>query len=431
MGNPVVHWELWSADPAKLSKFYEAAFDWKIQPYPELNYHMADTDGPAEMLDAAAEALRGGHNQYPPGPGIPVLRAAIAAGTTLGREAQTYMDRGALVPDEIVLGMVAEKLAQIAAAEPPLCGALFDGFPRTLPQAEGLDAALARIGQQIDRVVNLDAPRAVLIERVTGRVTCAKCGTIYNLRTDPYEFATVTSNTYDDWMMRHAFVIYVAQAAAAKFAETFKDFPRVQKPNTFTVDDALARSRTTLAEVFRKEGYVTAAWVANPVIDPRVFFFNQGFDRWVDVRSFEERSRRLHLHDMDPNAADITEAVLPWLEAHRRDRFFLYLHSLDLHYPYVARPPFDARFVSSESEGLDRDRELYDAELEKLKGKGLGPRDLGVPAARACMQKGDAEAAIAWLQSIPARFRPMSLATDPVFVPIKDRADFKALFESR
>ncbi|HJS73212.1 MAG TPA: sulfatase, partial [Vicinamibacteria bacterium] len=130
-----------------------------------------------------------------------------------------------------------------------------------------------------------------------------------------------------------------------------------------TVDDALARSRTTLAEVLQREGYVTAAWVANPVIDPRVFFFNQGFDRWVDVRSFEERSRRLHLHDMDPNAADITAAVLPWLEAHRRDRFFLYVHSLDLHYPYVARPPFDARFVSAESEGLDRDRELYDAEL--------------------------------------------------------------------
>ncbi len=130
-----------------------------------------------------------------------------------------------------------------------------------------------------------------------------------------------------------------------------------------TVDDALARSRVTLAEVFRKEGYVTAAWVANPVIDARVFFFNQGFDRWVDVRSFEERARRSHLHDMNPDAADITRAVLPWLEAHRRDQFFLYLHSLDLHYPYVARPPFDSRFVSAESEGLDRDRELYDAEI--------------------------------------------------------------------
>ena len=130
-----------------------------------------------------------------------------------------------------------------------------------------------------------------------------------------------------------------------------------------TVDDALPRSRTTLAEVFRREGYTTAAWVANPVIDPRVFFFNQGFDRWVDLRSFEERSRRSHLHDMDPDAADITKAVLPWLEEHRRDPFFLYLHSLDLHYPYKGRPPFDAQFVSEESTGLDRDRELYDAEL--------------------------------------------------------------------
>jgi hypothetical protein len=108
---------------------------------------------------------------------------------------------------------------------------------------------------------------------------------------------------------------------------------------------------------------VTAAWVANPVIDPRLFSFNQGFDRWVDVRTFEERSRRSHLHDMNPDAADITNAVLPWLEAHRGERFFLYLHSLDLHFPYQARPPFDSRFVSEESAGLDRDRESYDAEL--------------------------------------------------------------------
>src|SRR5215210_9226708 len=65
-----------------------------------------------------------------------LLRAAIAAGTALGREARTYMDRGALVPDDIVLGMVIERLGEIAAAEPPLRGALFDGFPRTRPQAE-------------------------------------------------------------------------------------------------------------------------------------------------------------------------------------------------------------------------------------------------------------------------------------------------------
>ena len=70
------------------------------------------------------------------------------------------------------------------------------------------------------------------------------------------------------------------------------------------------------------------------------------------------------------------------------------------------------------------------AELEKLKGKNLGPRDLGVPAARACMQKGDPDAAITWLKSIPQRFLPRSLERDPIFAPIQNRPDFKALFQT-
>jgi arylsulfatase A-like enzyme len=130
-----------------------------------------------------------------------------------------------------------------------------------------------------------------------------------------------------------------------------------------TVDDALAQERVTLAEAFRAAGYTTAAWVANPVIDPRVFFFNQGFDRWVDLRTFEERTTRTHANALESDAADITAAVLPWLEAHRDDTFFLYLHSLDLHFEYRARPPFDEMFVSEDSVGLERDRELYDNEL--------------------------------------------------------------------
>ena len=130
-----------------------------------------------------------------------------------------------------------------------------------------------------------------------------------------------------------------------------------------TVDDALSQERTTLAEAFRGAGYTTAAWVANPVIDPRVFFFNQGFDRWADLRSFEERTTRAHANALEPDAADITAGVLPWLEEHRDDTFFLYLHSLDLHYEYRARPPFDEMFVSEGSTGLERDRELYDNEL--------------------------------------------------------------------
>jgi arylsulfatase A-like enzyme len=64
---------------------------------------------------------------------------------------------------------------------------------------------------------------------------------IFNLRTDPYEYADITSNTYYGWFLHNAYFIYAAQTAAAKFAETFKEFPAVQKPNSFTVDDALAK----------------------------------------------------------------------------------------------------------------------------------------------------------------------------------------------
>ena len=64
---------------------------------------------------------------------------------------------------------------------------------------------------------------------------------VYNLRTDPFEFATVTSNTYNQWMFEHAYLIYAVQAVAAQFAATFKEYPAVQKPNSFTIDDAMAK----------------------------------------------------------------------------------------------------------------------------------------------------------------------------------------------
>ena len=99
----------------------------------------------------------------------------------------------------------------------------------------------------------------------------------------------------------------------------------------------------------------------------------------------------------------------------------------------VAARPDDASLRLAYGEALLGDRQFAAAcaELETLKGKGLGSRDLGIPAARACMQKGDAEAAIGWLQSIPSRFRPTSLRNDPIFAAIRDRAEFQALFESR
>ena len=99
----------------------------------------------------------------------------------------------------------------------------------------------------------------------------------------------------------------------------------------------------------------------------------------------------------------------------------------------VAARPDDARLRLSYGEALLGNAQYAEAcgELEKLKGKGLGPRDLGLPAARACMLKGDAEAAMAWLKTIPTRFLPPDLQDDPVFAPLKSREDFRALFPSR
>jgi hypothetical protein len=96
----------------------------------------------------------------------------------------------------------------------------------------------------------------------------------------------------------------------------------------------------------------------------------------------------------------------------------------------VAARPADNGLRLAYGEALLANRQFAEAcsELNGLKGKGLGYRDLGIPAAKACLQKGDAEVAIAWLESIPARFRPASLADDPVFAPLRERAEFKALF---
>jgi len=99
----------------------------------------------------------------------------------------------------------------------------------------------------------------------------------------------------------------------------------------------------------------------------------------------------------------------------------------------VAARPDDARLRLAYGEALlgDGQAAAACAEFDKLRDKGLGYRDLGLPAARACLQKGDPDAAIAWLRSIPARFLPPSIGQDPAFAPLRDRADFRALFERR
>ena len=109
-----------------------------------------------------------------------MLREARTSGTEMGRKVADVMDRGQLVTDEIVIGLIEEKLAQGAAG-----GFIFDGFPRTLPQADALDALLSRMGQGLDAVIEMQVDDAALVARITGRFTCGGCGAVYHDVTKP------------------------------------------------------------------------------------------------------------------------------------------------------------------------------------------------------------------------------------------------------
>jgi adenylate kinase len=110
-----------------------------------------------------------------------MLRAARAAGTQLGNEAERYMSSGGLVPDSVVIGLVEERLAEADAQK----GFLLDGFPRTVAQAEALGALLDKLGSPLDAVVQIDVPRELLVRRATGRRTDLRTGQIYHLEYNP------------------------------------------------------------------------------------------------------------------------------------------------------------------------------------------------------------------------------------------------------
>ena len=105
-----------------------------------------------------------------------MLRAAVKAGTPVGLQAKAVMDAGELVSDEIVSALIGDKLDEMGADK----GAIFDGYPRTAAQAESLDAILESRGRTLDHVVELDVDEDALVERITGRFTCAQCGAGYH-----------------------------------------------------------------------------------------------------------------------------------------------------------------------------------------------------------------------------------------------------------
>jgi adenylate kinase len=110
-----------------------------------------------------------------------ILRGAVQAGSELGKQAEAFMKAGDLVPDDLIMGIMQQRLQE------PDCdnGFLLDGFPRTIPQAEALDVLLKEIHIDLDFAVEIDVPREVILDRLTTRRTCVDCGAIYNVKSMP------------------------------------------------------------------------------------------------------------------------------------------------------------------------------------------------------------------------------------------------------
>jgi adenylate kinase len=109
-----------------------------------------------------------------------ILRDAVRAGTPLGVEARRFMDAGELVPDSVILGLVRDVIETSTNA----AGFIMDGFPRTIPQAEGVDSMLSDMGKPIDGVIVLDVDDDKLVRRLSGRRSCPNCGSVYNIYFD-------------------------------------------------------------------------------------------------------------------------------------------------------------------------------------------------------------------------------------------------------
>lgn len=127
-----------------------------------------------------------------------IFRANIKNGTELGNKAKTYMDQGLLVPDELVVDLVVDRVNQ----EDCKNGYVLDGFPRTIPQAEALDTALAALGQKIDYAINVEVPDANIVKRMSGRRACVACGATYHLEYAPTKVENVCDTCNGELILR-------------------------------------------------------------------------------------------------------------------------------------------------------------------------------------------------------------------------------------
>lgn len=127
-----------------------------------------------------------------------IFRANIKNGTELGKEAKQYMDKGQLVPDELTVKILLDRVAQPDCAN----GYVLDGFPRTIPQAEVLDEALSKLGEKIDYAVNVDVPDENIVRRMSGRRACLSCGATYHIEHIPPKKEGICDNCGSELVLR-------------------------------------------------------------------------------------------------------------------------------------------------------------------------------------------------------------------------------------
>ena len=127
-----------------------------------------------------------------------IFRTNIKNGTKLGKKAKAYMDEGALVPDDLVVDLVVDRFKNSDCAN----GYVLDGFPRTIPQAEALDAALNAIGETIDFAINVEVPDENIINRMAGRRSCIGCGATYHIKYNPTKVEGICDNCGEKLILR-------------------------------------------------------------------------------------------------------------------------------------------------------------------------------------------------------------------------------------
>lgn len=127
-----------------------------------------------------------------------IFRANIKNNTELGQKAKTYMDKGELVPDELVVDLIMDRFQEADCAN----GYVLDGFPRTIPQAEALDKALAAKGEKVDFAINVEVPDENIINRMSGRRACVGCGATYHIKYNPTKVADVCDTCGEKLILR-------------------------------------------------------------------------------------------------------------------------------------------------------------------------------------------------------------------------------------